>query len=68
LRGVLELRPRVPLRRAEDEGRTRPDDEVRHVLRPYERREEPCVRPSARAARFTTAGAKTWKHCGAKSR
>ena len=32
---VLELRAGVPVRRAEVRGRDRPDDEVRHVLRPH---------------------------------
>ena len=44
LHRLLELRDRVPVRRAQVHGRDRPDDEVRHVHRPHHRRAHADVR------------------------
>ena len=44
LHRLLELRARLPVRRAEVRRRVRPDDEVRHVLRPHLGRAKPDVR------------------------
>ena len=44
LHRLLELRARLPVRRAEVRRRVRPDDEVRHVPRPHVRRAQADVR------------------------
>ena len=52
LRRLQQLRPGLPVRRAQDEQRIRPDDEVRHVLRPhFGGQASRCAPPSAPAGR-----------------
>jgi hypothetical protein len=41
---LQQLRPGLPVRRAQDEHGDEPDDEVRHVLRPHFCRQEADVR------------------------
>jgi ferredoxin len=54
-----QLRAGLPVRRAQDDDRVRPDDEVRHVLRPTSTGASPCAPRSAPAGPSSTERVKT---------
>ena len=65
LHRVRQLRGRVPVRRARALRRPQDHDEVRHVLRPDERRQEADVRDGlSRARRSSSARASRSSSCG----